>query len=177
MSTMPDPHFKQHFPTLARHEGVWDGHYRYYNAEGNKIDEHQSRLICRFPTQGEFDYEQSNHYSWANGKREIREFPAVGAGDRIVFKSDLIDGWAADVKLDSSGRTTMLHWVRRGEPGVYLYEMIQISDCGHFRSRVWHWFREGRLIQRTLIDEHKVSTNWQAVKGPSYAGDSLPVHD
>jgi hypothetical protein len=171
---MSDPLFKQRFPTLARHEGVWDGIYRYYDAAGVKTDEHQSRLICRFPSEGEFDYDQTNFYSWADGRRDTRAFPAVGAGDRIVFKSDLIDGWAADVKLDDQGRTTMLHWVRRGEPGVYLYEMIQISDCGQYRSRVWHWFREGRLIQRTLIDEHKISSDWRALTTPSFAGDALP---
>jgi hypothetical protein len=167
--------FKQQFPLLARHEGVWDGVYRYYDANGNKTDEHRSRLICRFPDGGPFDYDQTNHYSWADGRTDIRGFPAVGAGDRIVFKSDLIDGWAADVALDTSARTTMLHWVRKGEPGVYLYEMIQISDCGRYRARVWHWFRDGRLIQRTLIDEEKVSGNWRAISGPSFAGDVLPA--
>ena len=164
---------KKLFPLLARHEGVWDGVYRYYDAQGDKIDEHRSRLVCRFPTEGEFDYDQSNHYSWPDGRKEVRGFPAVAAGDRIVFKSDLIDGWAADVGLDSSHRTTMLHWVRKDAPDAYLYEMIQISDCGNYRSRVWHWYREGRLFQRTLIDEHKVSSDWRAVKDESFAGDAL----
>ena len=168
------PTFKQQFPLLARHEGVWDGVYRYYNADGEKIDEHRSRLVCRFPDAGDVDYDQTNHYSWADGRTETRGFPARGAGDRIVFVSDLIDGWAADVGLDKAARTTMLHWVRLGEPGVYLYEMIQISDDGHYRSRVWHWFRDGRLFQRTLIDEHKVSTQWRGITGPSFAGEPVP---
>ena len=170
--------FKQQFPLLARHEGVWDGVYRYYNAAGDKIDEHTSRLICRFPEPGEIagvDYDQTNHYAWADGRKEVRGFPAVGAGDRIKFVSDLIDGWAADVGLDSAARTTMLHWVRKGEPGVYLYEMIQISDCGQYRSRVWHWFKDGRLFQRTLIDEQKVTSHWRAIKGASYAGEAIPA--
>ena len=42
-------------------------------------------------------------------------------------------------------------------PDIYLYEMIQLSDCGHYRSRVWQWFQEGRLVKRTLIDEQFVS--------------------
>ena len=50
----------------------------------------------------------------------------------------------------------MLHWTRQNEPGVYLYEMIQLSDCGQYRSRVWQWFRQGRLTGRTLIDEVRV---------------------
>lgn len=40
---MPD--MKMHMPNLARHEGVWDGVYRYYDANGDKVDEHKSRLV------------------------------------------------------------------------------------------------------------------------------------
>ena len=65
--------------------------------------------------------------------------------------------------------------MRKGEPGTYLYEMIQISDCGDYRSRTWHWFRDGRCIQRTLIDEQKVTSDWRAVKGASYAGETLSL--
>ena len=34
---MPD--MKMHMPNLARHEGVWDGVYRYYDANGDKVDD------------------------------------------------------------------------------------------------------------------------------------------
>ena len=37
-------------PLLARHEGVWDGVYSYFNASNEKVDEHASRLLCRMPT-------------------------------------------------------------------------------------------------------------------------------
>ena len=164
---------RQRMPLLARHEGVWDGWYRYYDAQGEKTDEHRSRLICRFPTSGPYDYDQTNHYSWADGRMDVRPFPARFEGDRILFQNELIDGWAADVALDGHHRTTMLNWVRNNEPGVYLYEMIQLSDCGNYRSRVWHWFREGRLFQRTLIDEQRVSHNPEAAASPSFAGDAL----
>ena len=56
----------------------------------------------------------------------------------------------------------MLHWTRNDDPGLYLYEMIQLSDCGKYRSRVWQWFRNGQLEQRTLIDEQRVSDDWAA---------------
>ena len=39
-------------PLLARHEGVWDGWYRHYDPQGDKVDEHRSRLVCRFPASG-----------------------------------------------------------------------------------------------------------------------------
>ena len=167
---------RQRLPLLARHEGVWDGWYRYFDVEGNKLDEHRSRLVCRFPAASEgsaFDYDQTNHYSWADGRTDVRPFPAVLEGDRIVFKSELIEGWAADVPLDTQARTTMLHWTRRAEPGTYLYEMIHLSDCGIYRARVWQWFHGGRLTQRTLIDEQRVSHNWRQISGSSFAGDPL----
>ena len=128
---------RQRMPRLARHEGVWNGWYRYYDAQGRLIDAHRSRLVCRFPDGGPFDYDQTNHYSWPDGRTEVRPFPAMLQGDRIVFKSELIEGWAADVPLDTFARTTMLNWTRSAEPGTYLYEMIHLSDCGNYtRPRV-----------------------------------------
>ena len=147
---------------LERHEGVWEGFYRYYDAEGNKIDEHKSRLLCRIPAAGE--YHQTNNYFWADGKKEVRDFPTRMEGEKIIFYTQ-IDGWAAPVDLDEYGRTMMLYWTRKNEPGLYLYEMIQMSDCGQYRNRTWQWFRDGRLIQRTLIDEQKVSSDWRAYDG------------
>lgn len=150
---------KQKFPLLARNEGVWEGYYRYYDTSGEKTDEHKSRLLCRFPSPNE--YRQTNLYYWADGRKEVRDFPSRIDGDRLVFYTG-IDGWAAEVPLDEHRRTLMLHWTRKGEPDLYLYEMIQLSDCGNFRARVWQWFRGGRLAQRTLVDERRVSDDWRA---------------
>jgi len=58
----------------------------------------------------------------------------------------------------------MLHWTRNEEPGMYLYEMIQINDADDRRSRVWQWFRDGALIQRTLIDEQRKSNDWRSLE-------------
>jgi len=171
--------WRQELPEIARHEGVWEGVYRYYDAAGNKTDEHQSQLICRFPQQGAWPYHQTNHYRWADGRTETREFPALIEDGKLVWQGGLIAGWAASVPLDSFGRTMMLYWERLQEPGIYLYEMIQLSDCGRYRSRVWQWFRQGQLFQRTLIDEMRVTgpatgqATWPADPGrrsPSAAG-------
>lgn len=153
---------RRDMPLLARHEGVWEGWYRYYDPRGDKMDEHRSRLYCRFPDAGPYPYHQTNHYLWADGRREIRDFPAAVKNGRIFWDNELITGWAADVPLDDFKRTTMLNWVRKGEPDTYLYEMIQISDDAAVRHRVWHWYKKGRLIQRTLIDETRVATDWAA---------------
>jgi hypothetical protein len=148
-------------PLLARHEGVWEGTYRTYDAAGNKIDEHASRLVCRFPESGPYPYHQTNHYRWADGRTEVREFPAKLMDGRIVWDNELIKGWAADVPLDENNRTTMLYWVRKGDPDMYLYEMIHLSDCGKFRSRVWQWIKDGKILQRTLIDETRTWYDWR----------------
>lgn len=161
---------RKRMPLLARHEGVWDGFYRYYDAVGDKVDEHKSRLLCRI--RDDAGYHQTNLYRWADGRRDTRDFPAEIDGERLTFATD-IDGWAAAVDLDEHGRTMMLHWTRVDEPDMYLYEMIQISDDGSARARVWHWFREDRLFQRTLVDERKVSDDWAAYDGIDPAYDEI----
>ncbi len=161
---------KEKIPLIARNEGVWDGYYRYFDVEGNKIDEHKSRLICRFPSADE--YHQTNHYFWADGKTEIRDFPSTVEDKKLIFFTD-IEGWAAEVDLDEFKRTVMLHWVRKNEPGLYLYEMIQLSDCGRYRARVWQWFRDGRLTHRTLIDETNVTRDWQPYDNKTFSFDEV----
>ena len=158
---------REAMPLLARNEGVWEGYYRYYDAAGEKVDEHKSRLICRI--KDDRDYHQTNLYRWADGRRETRDFPAAIDGVRLILSTE-IDGWAAAVDLDEHGRTMMLHWTRKNEPDLYLYEMIQLSDDGESRARVWQWFRHDRLAQRTLIDEVRISTDWQAYESidPGY---------
>lgn len=144
-------------PLLATNEGVWEGVYRYYDASGALIDEHASKLVCRFPTSGPYPYHQTNHYTWADGRTEVRDFPAQYCDGRIWWDNDLIKGWAAEVALDDRNRTTMLYWERKGEPGLYLYEMIQNSDDRQKRCRTWHWIRDGQLVKRTCIEEVRLS--------------------
>ena len=151
---------KQTMPLLARNEGVWDGRYRYYNPAGDKIDEHRSRLVCRFPEGGAHPYHQTNHYAWSDGRTEVRDFPATYRDGRVWFDNDLITGWAAEVGLDEFNRSIMLYWERKGEPDLYLYEMIQVSDDGRSRCRTWQCIKGGNIHMRTLIDEEKVSDSW-----------------
>ncbi|MCZ9335866.1 hypothetical protein, partial [Klebsiella pneumoniae] len=82
---------------------------------------------------GPHPYHQTNHYKWADGRTEIREFPADYHDKRVWWDNDLIKGWAAEVGLDEYSRTVMLYCQRQGDPSLYLYEMIQISDDGQNR--------------------------------------------
>ena len=85
---------KTDMPRLARHEGVWDGHYRHFDAEGKLVDVHASRLLCRFPKDGPYPYHQTNLYTWDDGKKEVREYqcPYEDGSKVLIFLNELIDG-------------------------------------------------------------------------------------
>ena len=147
-------------PLLADNEGVWEGTYRHYDAAtGKLIDQHLSRLFCRITEDG--NYYQTNYYFWPDGRTEIREFPAWYENGRIWWDNDLIKGWAAAMQPDDYNRSTCLNWTRTNEPGLYLYEMIQLSDDGKNRARTWQWFKDGKCFQRTLIDEVFITPDWR----------------
>ena len=149
---------------MPRHEGVWDGSYTYYNAAGEQIVEHTSRLLCRILDDRPCPYHQTNFYTWPNGRTETRDFPAEYRDRRVWWNNDLIVGWAAEVALDQNNRTMMLYWERTGDPSLYLYEMIQIADDGETRCRTWHWIRGGNLETRTAIQERRMSHDWRAIE-------------
>jgi hypothetical protein len=156
-------------PLLARHEGVWEGSYLYYNAAGEKVDEHRSLLLCRFPEAGDHPYHQTNHYTWPDGRKEVRDFPAAYRDRRIWWDNDLISGSAWEVGEDEKGRSVMLYWQRQGDPSLYLYEMIQLADDGQTRCRTWHWIRNGHLETRTAIEERLVTRDWRAYEAEHLA--------
>jgi hypothetical protein len=156
---------REDMPLLARHEGVWDGVYTYYNAAGEKVDEHTSRLFCRFlGDDSPHPYHQTNHYMWADGRKEIRDFPAVYRDKRVWWDNELIQGSAWEVGDDDKKRSVMLYWQRTGDPELYLYEMIQIADDGQTRCRTWHWIRRGQLETRTAIQERLVTRDWKSLE-------------
>ncbi len=157
------PGIREAMPLLARNEGVWEGWYRYYDAQtGELVDQHRSRLICRLINDDGVDrYYQTNHYFWDDGREDIREFPATYRDGRIWWDNDLIKGWCAAMQPDEYNRSSCLNWTRKDEPGIYLYEMIQNNDDDTHRARTWQWFRDGKCYQRTLIDEVFVTRDWQ----------------
>ena len=154
---------REDMPLLARHEGVWDGTYKYYDAEGKLVDEHTSRLFCRF-VEGDMPYHQTNYYTWTDGRTEVREFPAAYRDKRVWWDNELIKGSAWEVGQDDKSRTVMLTWERTGDPALYLYEMIQLADDGQTRCRTWHWIRSGRLETRTAIEERFVTRDWRSLE-------------
>lgn len=155
---------REDMPLLARHEGVWDGSYTYYDAAGVKTDAHASRLFCRFVEDAAYPYHQTNYYTWADGRTEVRDFPAAYRDKRVWWDNELIVGSAWEVGEDANRRAMMLYWQRTGDPSLYLYEMIQIADDGQSRCRTWHWIRNGLLETRTAIQEVLVTKDWRSLE-------------
>jgi hypothetical protein len=50
--------------------------------------------------------------------------------------------------------------VYKSDPDKYVYEMINISDDGQFRTRMTQFLKDGKKTSRTLIDEELVSSDW-----------------
>lgn len=157
-------------PIVAEQAGVWKGEYVHLDASHKIIDRHQSQLVCRLldGPDGEAKLSQTNIYDWPDGTREIRYFDGVFKVDRVWISNDLIDGWTGAVAMDPTNRTIMVGWTRPREPDFRYYEMITVAEDGNAKNRTWHWYRKGRLFQRTLINEVRISREWQAYDDPVY---------
>jgi hypothetical protein len=157
-------------PIVAAQAGVWMGEYVHLDADHNEIDRHKSKLICRLfdGPDGEARLAQTNIYDWPDGSREVRYFDGVLQGNRINISNVNIDGWVAPLAMDETGRTIMVLWTRAGEPDFRYYEMITVAEDGQAKNRTWHWYRSGRLFQRTIINEDFVTPDWQAHDDPGF---------
>ena len=143
---------REEMPVLARHEGEWVGTYTLVDISGKILDQHESHLSCQFPLDGPYPYYQVNRYTWADGKKEEHQFPGTYRDKTLWFDSDRILGKAWEI--DDS--TVILWFSYKSDPGMYLYEMIQISPDNNHRARTWHWFKDHQIYQRTLIQEKRI---------------------
>ena len=140
-------------PAMLLHEGTWEGSYRFVDLDGNTTDQYSSRVICSFPDDGPYAYMQKNRYVWDDGRTAEFEFGGEIRGDRLWWDTDRFSGygWTTDDDI------IMLTLDRNDEPGVSFTETILLAPNRDYRARTWHWFRDGRLFQRTLCDEHRVA--------------------
>jgi hypothetical protein len=162
---------------LAFNEGAWADTYRWFDAEGNKVDEHRCTMLVRFPEAPPYAYHQVNMYTWADGRAVTKDFRIryVEGSRRFSIWDRDVAGWVTEPDVDDQNLTTMMKWVRVGggpqDAGVY-YEMINNSACGRWRNRVWQQLVEGRVVRRCLINGEKVSGDWR----PFLAGNSRWDH-
>jgi hypothetical protein len=136
---------------LSRHEGEWVGTYTLVDLAGKILDTYQSHLSCLFPESGDYPYYQINRYTWSDSKKEEYHFPCIYQDKKLLFVSDRLEGKAWEV----DERTIIFNFNYKHLPETYLYEMLQISPCGNYRSRTWHWFKDHIVYQRTLIQEER----------------------
>jgi hypothetical protein len=157
-------------PLIADQAGVWAGEYVHLDADNQVIDRHKSKLVCRLEDgpDGAARLSQTNIYDWPDNTQEIRYFDGVFKGDRVWIKNDLIDGWTGALAMDPTNRTIMVGWTRTHEPDFRYYEMITVAQDGNAKNRTWHWYRKGRLFQRTIINEVRIAQDWRPHDDPSY---------
>lgn len=158
---------RQMLPIIARHEGVWEGVYRRYDAQGQSIGTHRSRVVMRFRPEAASDefYDQTNIYYHPDGRTEIIQTRGVFDGERLRFYSDRVDGWSKDDATDPARRACLLFMQFKKDvswytAGVQVYELINISDCDRYRTRMTQHLKDGRTLTRTLIDETRRTKNW-----------------
>jgi hypothetical protein len=161
---MPNDELTATNPVLARHEGVWKGMYRRYDAEGRMQEEFPSTVVARFfpPAEDGATFHQTNVYDHASREQEVLETRGTVQDGRLSFSSGRVDGWTADDPADIHGRSCLLYMEYGFLPNSYVYETVQISADNRYRCRATQFIRDGKTFQRTLIDEEKVSDDWAA---------------
>jgi hypothetical protein len=148
---MPN-HLKDLMPHFARHEGNWIGTYTHIRPTGELVDTYEVRIFSEFPTDGSCDFRLNTHNVWADGRETRAAFDTKFRDGRLWFDGVALIGsiWEVD---DFS---VYLRFGYRDDPSIDVCEMIQISDDGQNRARTWHWFRDQKLFQLTLTNEHRV---------------------
>ena len=153
-------------PVLARHEGVWDGWFRRVGPNGDKLEEFETRVIVRYLDEGRWPniYHQTNAYTLPDGTSQRIETHGSFSEGKLIFQSPRVDGWSVDDPTDPNRRSALMYMDFLNDPGLHVYEMMQISDCGRHRTRVAQFLRDGLTISRTLIDETRTG-DWQDLVG------------
>ena len=156
---------KIRMPQLALIEGIWEGTYSYAAPDGRILDVHKSRLTHVFPDSAPDEYHQTNAYTWESGQTERIEFAFKLQGDELAFDQNRAKGrvWEEDIRIGDLP-TIRVSWERTDHVGYTPYdltdccvhELIQIDRDATKRARVWQWFQEGELVQRTFIKEVRV---------------------
>lgn len=141
-------------PNFFRNEGVWQGSHRSIDLDGLTIalDERCTEIL--FPVGLDHHHvSRALSVDQAGGRTVIGEVRGRLSGDCLHWDEADFRGKA----WDSIAGITLLEIVRKDRPGVAFRELITLSDCGDFRTRTLHWYRNGMVSHRTLCDERRVA--------------------
>ena len=152
----PLARFQQAVDENVLYEGTWEGTFRRVDADGNLIEEFPTKITTRFDPSATPPYAQTNTYFKEGGVEEIKSTGDWRDG-KLWFSNPRIDGWGADLtpEQDPFGRSSMLQMSFKDGSGLYMYEIITLSDDGKQRSRMAQYMIDGKVVRRTLIDEVK----------------------
>jgi len=145
---------KAKMPLLARHAGTWAGTYRFITPQMALLDQYDFRIKVSFPEDGKggLTYRQESFYTWADGRTKDLIFEGTYDQGRVVFAGRLI---GALVEIDD--RALYLNFRFADQAGVDVCETIHLAKNNADRARTWHWFKDGKLFQLTLVDEVRVN--------------------
>ncbi|MFM8481137.1 MAG: CpcT/CpeT family chromophore lyase [Gammaproteobacteria bacterium] len=150
-------------PHIAKQAGVWRGTFRRVEADGRLAEEFPAEIIMRVvPGDGQLRYHQTNIYRPANKPVETLENYGEVRDGKIHFGNSRLDAWKMDVPGDTSGRSAVLLMDYKDGSGMYMHQIVSLSDDGRYRSRTAQYLVKGKLVRRTLIDEEKVTDDWRA---------------
>ncbi|MEV0973524.1 DUF3598 family protein [Microtetraspora glauca] len=134
---------------LSSVTGVWEGTYTHLTPGGTLLETYGSRQETRL--EGDRWYERVV-YLREGAEPEVLDFRArFESEDDLVFGSTDFEGRARLV----DGRFLLFPYRWSAEPGVEVVELITFAD-EDYRSRLWKRFRDRRLEQITVVEEHRV---------------------
>ncbi|WP_067186124.1 DUF3598 family protein [Microtetraspora niveoalba] len=134
---------------LSSVTGVWEGAYTHRTPGGVLLETYASRQETRL--EGDRWYERIVHRREGAGPRALDFRARFDGDDDLVFDSADFEGRARLV----DGRFLLFPYRWTAEPGLEMVELITFTGDDH-KSRVWKTFRDGRLEQITVVEEHRV---------------------
>ncbi len=149
--------FNAQFPVISKQIGTWEGRFRRYDADGKLTADFKSQITVRLDLNNfEKPYQQINKYTFEDGRTQTIESFGRIEGNKLIFENAQIEGWANDPEADMNKNTTLMYMKYKDGSGMYVYEIITLSDDGKNRSRATQYLQNGKIIRRTLIDEVRV---------------------
>lgn len=145
---------KTNMPLLARHGGMWAGTYRFITPQMKLLDQYDFRIRASFPDDGKggVTYRQESFYTWPDGRTRELMFEGAYSDGAVRF-----EGRIAGAMTELDDRTLNLHFRFADQPGVDVLEAIHLAKNNNDRARTWHWFKDEKLFQLTLVDERRIT--------------------
>ena len=150
-------------PHIAKQAGVWRGIFSRLEADGRLAAEFPSETIMRIvPGEARLLYHQTNIYRPVEKPPETLETFGEIRDGKIHFWTSRLDALKMVEPGDSTGRCTVLLMDYEDGSGMYMHQIVSLSDDGRYRSRTAQYLVRGKILRRTLIDEEKITDDWRA---------------